>query len=158
MILWIMTSLMFSFSVSMMLSTSPLILGLWVMIIALLVALICSMLTSSWFSFILFLIYIGGLLVMFAYFSALTPNQPLHISMMTLMLLLTMFSYLYVSYSMNLPNNSNLPLMMNNMTMTMLYMPSFSALMLILGAVLFIALVAVVKVSSSYLGPLRPFM
>nr|QTT61257.1 NADH dehydrogenase subunit 6 [Tritia vaucheri] len=52
----------------------PLSLGLVIMISTLLMCFISAITLSSWYGYILFLIYVGGLLVMFAYVAALSPN------------------------------------------------------------------------------------
>nr|YP_003204726.1 NADH dehydrogenase subunit 6 [Bivetiella cancellata]ACF04820.1 NADH dehydrogenase subunit 6 [Bivetiella cancellata] len=52
----------------------PLTLSLVIKILTLLMCMISGMLLSSWYGYILFLIYVGGLLVMFAYVAALCPN------------------------------------------------------------------------------------
>ena len=52
----------------------PLSLGLVIIISTLLICLARAMLISQWYGYILFLIYVGGLLVIFAYVAALSPN------------------------------------------------------------------------------------
>uniref|UniRef100_A0A0S2N0K5 NADH dehydrogenase subunit 6 n=1 Tax=Eurythoe complanata TaxID=167815 RepID=A0A0S2N0K5_EURCO len=138
---------------------TPLTLGVWILLFAFTIALTASNLISSWFGLIIFLIYVGGLLVMFAYFSAVTPNQQLELSPLflissaTLALILTNTDLFYT-------NN-----MFNSLTLTYSAPPTTNILFssnifiyLSLGAILFLALVAVVKVSRLSAGPLRPFM
>lgn len=52
----------------------PLSLGLVIILSTLLMCFIRAMTLSSWYGYILFLIYVGGLLVIFAYVAALSPN------------------------------------------------------------------------------------
>merc|ERR1711976_644423 len=52
----------------------PLRLGLAIMVSTILICLLTGMFLSSWYGFILFLIYVGGLLVIFAYVATLSPN------------------------------------------------------------------------------------
>nr|YP_010400339.1 NADH dehydrogenase subunit 6 [Mancinella alouina]UQS76038.1 NADH dehydrogenase subunit 6 [Mancinella alouina] len=54
--------------------SQPLSLGLVVMLATLFMCVISAVTLSSWYGYILFLIYVGGLLVMFAYVAALSPN------------------------------------------------------------------------------------
>nr|YP_009538434.1 NADH dehydrogenase subunit 6 [Conus betulinus]AYU74159.1 NADH dehydrogenase subunit 6 [Conus betulinus] len=54
--------------------SQPLSLGLVIMILTLFMCLVSGMTISAWYGYILFLIYVGGLLVMFAYVAALSPN------------------------------------------------------------------------------------
>ena len=52
----------------------PLSLGMAIMISSLFLCTLTALTLSSWYAYILFLIYVGGLLVMFAYVAALSPN------------------------------------------------------------------------------------
>ena len=52
----------------------PLSLGLAIIISTILICILTGMFLSSWYGFILFLIYVGGLLVIFAYVATLSPN------------------------------------------------------------------------------------
>lgn len=61
-----------------------------------LVSMLCRTTFSRWFGFIIFLIYIGGILVIFAYFTAIQPNQEIRIK--------TSFFFMVVA-RMNLPIN-----------------------------------------------------
>nr|AXA45216.1 NADH dehydrogenase subunit 6 [Clionella kraussii] len=67
-------SMTFSSLLMFPLMSQPLSLGLAIMISTLFMCLISAMTLSSWYGYILFLIYVGGLLVMFAYVAALSPN------------------------------------------------------------------------------------
>ena len=57
------------------LMAQPLSLGLAIIISTLFICLLRAIFLSSWYGYILFLIYVGGLLVMFAYVAALSPNM-----------------------------------------------------------------------------------
>merc|ERR1711893_494660 len=52
----------------------PLRLGLVIILLTLMICCLRALLISSWYGYILFLIYVGGLLVIFAYVAALSPN------------------------------------------------------------------------------------
>ena len=52
----------------------PLRLGLAIIVSTIFICLLTGIYLSSWYGFILFLIYVGGLLVMFAYVATLSPN------------------------------------------------------------------------------------
>jgi NADH-ubiquinone oxidoreductase chain 6 len=52
----------------------PLSLGLSIIISTLFFCVLTAMFLSRWYAYILFLIYVGGLLVIFAYVAALSPN------------------------------------------------------------------------------------
>nr|AIG21316.1 NADH dehydrogenase subunit 6 [Dendropoma corrodens] len=74
-----MTCVLFSLSVAVFLlllpaMTQPLTLGLVILIMTLGGCSMCGLFMSSWYGYMLFLVYVGGLLVMFAYVAALIPN------------------------------------------------------------------------------------
>nr|YP_009974958.1 NADH dehydrogenase subunit 6 [Platynereis massiliensis]QNJ33932.1 NADH dehydrogenase subunit 6 [Platynereis massiliensis] len=132
-------------------SLSPVNLGMLVLMIALIMSSTLCMITTSWFSFIMFIIYVGGMLVMFAYFAALQPNQFITnwnwaIVPMWFMILLTLFSQnkkiMWVQYSLNTIE---------------VYTTTNMELPLLLALILFLALVVVIKTARADDGPLRPF-
>nr|APH08695.1 NADH dehydrogenase subunit 6 [Profundiconus teramachii] len=70
----ILFSMAFSSLLILPLMSQPLSLGLVIMTSTLFMCMISAMVLSQWYGYILFLIYVGGLLVMFAYVAALSPN------------------------------------------------------------------------------------
>nr|YP_003934395.1 NADH dehydrogenase subunit 6 [Eualetes tulipa]ADI79404.1 NADH dehydrogenase subunit 6 [Eualetes tulipa] len=63
------------FSFMLVMVSQPLTLGLVIMWLTLLACMMAGLLVSPWYAYILFLVYLGGLLVAFAYVSALIPNM-----------------------------------------------------------------------------------
>nr|QNN93080.1 NADH dehydrogenase subunit 6 [Platynereis cf. australis PA-2020] len=130
---------------------SPINLGVTVLAIALIMSIMLAMITSSWFGFITFIIYVGGMLVMFAYFAALQPNQ--HITnwnwLLTPTWCLILLYILTQNTSIVWPNYT--PDTMEVYSMTNMILPVFLAL------ILFLALIVVVKTARADEGPLRPF-
>lgn len=145
-----------SISCSLCLCRSPLLLGLWVLVLAFIVAFLLGILTFSWIGLLIFLIYVGGLLVMFAYFVALRPNQIFFgkggfgvaacggASLFFFFLFFFLLDGVGLSYEEG--RFINYLLLYNNIFFFVL-----------LSIVLFFALVSVVKLCSSYRSPLRPF-
>ncbi len=156
MLLWVSVSLIISISLSMILSASPLSLGLWILILALLISFNTSISISSWFGLVIFLIYIGGMLVIFAYFSALSPNEPIEASKIMLSILFSTFFLMLLSlkvFSLNLSQSIFLSLF----PITFLYLFWNIPILIFLAVVLFFILVAVVKIASINRGALRHF-
>lgn len=159
MLLIISSSILIALSISIIVSTSPLTIGLRILLISLSIASLRRVIFNSWFAIIIFLIYIGGILVMFAYFSALTPNQPLEIKTIFLSFILAtritsllfFFRYSAIPNIFSLTNTSTLT------SITTLYFSNNSFLLLFLASTLFLILVAVVKIATLSRGPLRPF-
>lgn len=137
--------------ISCLTAVSPINLGVIIIITAIIVATITAIISTSWFGFITFIIYVGGILVIFAYFAALQPNQPV----IRWSWLLTPLIILIIIAA----NINNTPPIhyINNLSTTELYNLSNLTIPLLLALTLFLALIIVVKVSHADEGPLRPF-
>ena len=150
------------FAIPMMIQ--PLSLGLCIIGISLFWCVLLGLIYSSWFSYVLFLIYVGGLLVIFVYVAALAPNTlfsslkslvgitATSTVLLTLVLLLTPkdLSFLYDSISLDYYSES--------IKTGIIIVSSCNIGILIgLGLILLINLLAVVKVCYYQQGPLRPY-
>nr|QZZ18173.1 NADH dehydrogenase subunit 6 [Badamia exclamationis] len=168
-------SLMMIFiSIIMFFLNHPLSMGLMILIQTLLICLLSGMLINTyWFSYILFLTFLGGLLVLFIYVSSIASNELfkksfinnliLMFSMSIIFLLSFMFMYnlnwmnlSFNNYEMN--NFFNYFLFFNNennINLSKLYNKQTYFFMLMMIIYLFITLVAVVKITNIFYGPLR---
>uniref|UniRef100_UPI0030DED056 NADH dehydrogenase subunit 6 n=1 Tax=Pilargis wolfi TaxID=3023926 RepID=UPI0030DED056 len=149
-------SLTCAITFSLFLASTPLTLGLWILMLALLMASFISLTLHSWLSFLLFIIYISGLLVMFAYFAAIQPNQHMEMNKMISSLITAM---IVLDFPMEHITLSPSYLEFNS-TSSIAIMFSYAniPILILLATILFLALVAVVKISQNFQGPLRPFM
>jgi len=75
MIITIIISLIITSTLILRIIQKVITIGILLMFTALIIAGLIAMLLGSWYSFILFLIYITGLLVIFAYLIAIRPNS-----------------------------------------------------------------------------------
>nr|AYW52127.1 NADH dehydrogenase subunit 6 [Harpalinae sp. 3 ACP-2013] len=150
----------------------PLSMGLILLIQTILISLVSGMFSYSyWFSYILFLVMIGGMLVLFIYMTSLASNEMFNFStkisifIMMMMILMTM-TYLVIDYMMINPlfKNSNMMETMNNMlnlknenilSLNMIYNKPNNMITLMLVNYLFLTLIAVVKITDINYGPLR---
>nr|QCF39700.1 NADH dehydrogenase subunit 6 [Glomeridesmus spelaeus] len=107
---------------------------------------------TQWFSYILFLIYMGGVMVMFMYMSSLTPNKfPITIKkimpIMIFSLLFIMFYDYKMSKSMNFKSYMSIiksfTFMSLNMTM-------------IIIMILMITMISIIMITQNKKTPLRP--
>nr|AVW86194.1 NADH dehydrogenase subunit 6 [Iphione sp. YZ-2018] len=158
MLLPLLLSTMAALSLSLILSSSPVSMGLWILFLALTSAALSASMFSSWFGIIIFLIYIGGMLVMFAYFSALSPNEPMSLIVNTLGFFLCTILILPTTLLLKPSNffySQSIPSMMK--PLTTLFTPFNFIVLMFLAILLFVALVAVVKIAAINKGPLRPF-
>ena len=149
-------SLIFAMVVSTPLIPNPLTLGIWVLLIAILITIFLAIPLTSWFSIIIFLIYIGGLLVIFAYFSAIDPNKklgltiPLLVAIILALVVLTILRNYTVTQLIHLINPKF-------KLMLALFSKTNAPILVFLAIVLLLALLVVVKVIKRNEGPIRPF-
>nr|YP_009480376.1 NADH dehydrogenase subunit 6 [Reticunassa festiva]AND76334.1 NADH dehydrogenase subunit 6 [Reticunassa festiva]UBD06964.1 NADH dehydrogenase subunit 6 [Reticunassa festiva] len=141
----------------------PLSLGLIIMISTLLMCFISAMTLSSWYGYILFLIYVGGLLVMFAYVAALSPNvlfgkgTPM-IFFLTLLLPICVIMYFLPLIDLSTISYFNL----NELKFLKVYgiemvAPQMISVLIGLAVILLINLIVVVKICYYQHASLRPF-
>nr|YP_010290253.1 NADH dehydrogenase subunit 6 [Bunaea alcinoe]ULO26033.1 NADH dehydrogenase subunit 6 [Bunaea alcinoe] len=152
----------------------PLSMGLMVLIQTLLMCLLSGMLSKTyWFSYILFLTFLGGLLVLFIYVSSIASNEMFSFNFKIKLLILilffisgwTMFMYMYnlkwinlnINYSemSNFQNMTNLILNENKINLNKLYNKQTFMMTFLLITYLFIALITMVKITNIFYGPLR---
>jgi len=151
MTLLILNTLITTLFFSCMTSLSPVNLGITVLSIALIISALLSTITTRWFGFIIFIIYVGGILVIFAYFAALQPNQYITswrwviTPSFFVILLITLSQTLNISWTPTIPNT------------TEVYFTTNIVIPILLALILFLALVIVVKTAHADEGPLRPF-
>ena len=153
MVLRIFISICLSIFITIILSFTPLLLGLWVLIIAIVISVIIGIVSTSWFGFIVFLIYVGGMLVIFVYFAAIQPNQ--QISFLLIVRLTIYITAILIVINISGSLNS---LLEDQTILSSLYVFINIPLLVFLALVLFLVLVAVVKISILFQGPLRPFI
>nr|AVE15543.1 NADH dehydrogenase subunit 6 [Mantidae JZ-2017] len=143
----------------------PLSMGLILFIQTILMCLISGMMSMSfWFSYVLLLIYLGGMLILFMYVINLASNEMFLYSNKVLLILLLMplfFLSIYkmnLNFKMNLQESMEINLMMKtypNNFLLKLYNSPINMITLMLACYLFLTLIAVVKIINIFKGPLR---
>ena len=154
MTLWILCRIIITVSISIISAPNPLIMGVSILNIALLIASIYSTLISSWLAFLIYLIYVGGILVIFSYFLAITPNQQSIIRPFLLPLLRGFFIILFSTYLLDLW----IPTSVSTQQIYTLYRATNMPILIILIMILLLTIIAIVKISSRTKGPLRAFI
>nr|UFZ13031.1 NADH dehydrogenase subunit 6 [Protohermes infectus] len=148
----------------------PLAMGLILLLQTVMICLTSGLLVQTfWFSYILFLIMLGGMLILFIYMTSLASNELFSISMKTLMMNMILFSILliifitdsfsWISNSMNFDMNlfMNLIYTENSSELLKLYNFPTMNLTLLLINYLFLTLIIIVKITNIFFGPLRQF-
>nr|YP_001648725.1 NADH dehydrogenase subunit 6 [Biomphalaria tenagophila]ABO14145.1 NADH dehydrogenase subunit 6 [Biomphalaria tenagophila] len=72
-------------------SSSPVSLGISLFFTSVFVVLVMSIFFNMWYSYIMFLVYIGGLLVLFIYMCMMSSNEKFHFKLVVLYLLPLMY-------------------------------------------------------------------
>nr|YP_010362081.1 NADH dehydrogenase subunit 6 [Agriotes fuscicollis]UNQ87641.1 NADH dehydrogenase subunit 6 [Agriotes fuscicollis] len=144
----------------------PLSMGLILLIQSILIALITNMLAhNAWFSYILFMIMVGGMLVLFIYMTSVASNEKfmfsnkIFFSMVSFMFMVVIFNSIeqfstyYMCTNMDMtkiPTN-----LMFNLSMSKYINIPLNMWMITLIIYLLLALIAVVKITKITYGPLR---
>uniref|UniRef100_UPI0000378588 NADH dehydrogenase subunit 6 n=1 Tax=Cherax destructor TaxID=6723 RepID=UPI0000378588 len=147
----------------------PLSMGLTLLAQTVLICLISGLFNPSfWFSYILFLIFLGGMLILFIYVSSLASNEPFKMhpwsTLMVLISLLTTAPLVLVDPMMLTSKfyNSSVFLLLNNSSINPTYLstsPIYSGpsgpLTIFMISFLLLTLIVVVKIISVSSSPLR---
>nr|YP_010022833.1 NADH dehydrogenase subunit 6 [Pollenia pediculata]QLY90328.1 NADH dehydrogenase subunit 6 [Pollenia rudis]QOP39681.1 NADH dehydrogenase subunit 6 [Pollenia pediculata] len=167
----ILMTMLFIFNIMFMNMKHPLAMGLILLIQTTLICLTSGLMTKSfWFSYILFLTFMGGMLVLFIYVTSLASNEMFTFSMKLLIISLMIFFFMIISLLfidknifMNYQNmeiktifNENSYIMENSLSLNKLYNYPTNMLTILLMNYLLITLIAVVKITKLFKGPLRP--
>nr|YP_009261963.1 NADH dehydrogenase subunit 6 [Tipula cockerelliana]AMN09078.1 NADH dehydrogenase subunit 6 [Tipula cockerelliana] len=150
----------------------PMSMGLILLIQTFFICLITgSMMKTFWFSYVLFLIFIGGMLVLFIYMTSLASNEMFNFSTQTFLLLSSLFLFLIIlifiindfSYLNPFSLNAEMTPIINEMNfikentlnLNKLYNFPTNLLTLLLINYLFLTLIIIVKITNNFFGPLR---
>nr|UQJ73405.1 NADH dehydrogenase subunit 6 [Diamesa sp. 5XL] len=150
----------------------PMAMGLMLLVQTALICLVTGNYSKTfWFSYVLFLIFLGGMLVLFIYVTSLASNEMFSFSMkifimsifimsISLMLMFVMDNSMIANF---FSNNEVFSMMdmksfinENTVSLNKLYNFPTNMLTILLINYLFLTLIAVVKITNIYEGPLRP--
>nr|UZH35958.1 NADH dehydrogenase subunit 6 [Phlugiolopsis punctata] len=151
----------------------PMAMMLIIILQTLIVSLTTGMMTSTfWFSYILFLVFLGGMLVLFIYITSLASNELFSIPTKSLIIVLmflsiiisislfsdsTLWNMLSFTEEMNNIDNEFITLHDDsNYLLTKFYNKPTDLITLMLVSYLFLTLIAIVKITNIFQGPLRP--
>jgi len=146
------------------LMAQPLRLGISIIISSLFLCSLTALVLSSWYAYILFLIYVGGLLVMFAYVAALSPNVLFRGGGPLILFFLLTFMFIRLIYFFPFLDFGRLRLStelstykgLKNCSIQLLSQ-EIAPILVSLGFILLINLVVVVKICYYQQSSLRPF-
>nr|QWB85919.1 NADH dehydrogenase subunit 6 [Epiglenea comes] len=157
-------NLMISLSLIFIFLNHPLSFGLILLMQTILTALITGTMSYNfWFSYILFLIMIGGMLILFIYMTSIASNEKFKFSSkLTLMFYLSLFPtmlYMLDLYFFNIMSNFDLNMYINNFSINLtlnkfINWPQNMIFMMMI-IYLLITLIMIVKITNINYGPLR---
>nr|AST14975.1 NADH dehydrogenase subunit 6 [Galeruca sp. EMHAU-15083109] len=143
----------------------PLSCGMILLLQTILIALITGLLNFNfWFSYIMFLIMIGGMLVLFIYMTSIASNEKFKFSMKTsILMIFTLFIIFMLMMMDNFYFNMNNQLiemkLISNLNYYMMLNKYFNfpnlLIMLSMIIYLFLTLIAIVKITNFKYGPMR---
>jgi NADH-ubiquinone oxidoreductase chain 6 len=149
------TSLITATYIRIIIVSSPVQITLIIILIALLTAALFSNLISSWYAFLLFLIYVGGILVIFAYFTATSPNQQITNIKKVIVAILVRFSLSLITiYRLDFFQSINY----RSYQIISIFSSNNSYLLIGITIILLLTIIIVVKLASRSKGPLRSFI
>uniref|UniRef100_A0AAU6MX75 NADH-ubiquinone oxidoreductase chain 6 n=1 Tax=Xenogryllus maniema TaxID=3120009 RepID=A0AAU6MX75_9ORTH len=171
-IMMIMMSIMLSLNITFMLTTHPLTSTILIIMQTLLICTLTGPLSYSfWFSYILFMIFLGGMLVLFIYITSLASNEMFNIPIKTTLTTMMLSMILLLSMTtINFMNHNNVKndIMFNFLTphnstelpmnLIQLYNMPTSILTILTIIYLLITLIIMVKITQIQEGPLRQSM
>ena len=137
---------------SWVLATTPTALGLGIILYSLFFISRVRCVIDSWWAYIIFLIYIGAILVIFAYFAALEPNEQITLKYAFFIIPIALIIILiHKSRAIKRILTTSTPI-------TYLFSYWNIPILILIALILFIAIVAVVKISINLKRPLRPYI
>nr|YP_010419954.1 NADH dehydrogenase subunit 6 [Anopheles ziemanni]YP_010419980.1 NADH dehydrogenase subunit 6 [Anopheles coustani]QNM40270.1 NADH dehydrogenase subunit 6 [Anopheles coustani] len=150
----------------------PLSMGLMLLIQTFLTCLLTGIYVKTfWFSYVLFLIFLGGMLILFIYVTSLSSNEMFSmsfsltiISFIMFMFMMTIFFIMDKSLTEQFISNMEMEKisMMNNLinenilSLNKMYNFPTNLITLLLINYLFLTLLVTVKITKKFYGPLRP--
>nr|URX54419.1 NADH dehydrogenase subunit 6 [Rugitermes aridus] len=141
----------------------PLAMGMMLLMQTMMMCLISGLMYQSfWFQYILFMVFVGGMLVLFIYVASLASNEMFTLStkmmltMMIITLLLTMMNSNQMTINSKETTMYNTEMSNSITTMTSkLYNQPNGNMTIFLALYLFLTLIVVVKITNVSKGPLR---
>nr|URX53225.1 NADH dehydrogenase subunit 6 [Rugitermes laticollis] len=140
----------------------PLAMGMMLLMQTMMMCLISGMMYQSfWFQYILFMVFVGGMLVLFIYVASLASNEMITLSTKMMLTMTMIMMLLMMTKDQTTVNTSetmihNTEMMNSILTMTSkLYNQPNGNMTIFMALYLFLTLIVVVKITNVSKGPLR---
>nr|YP_009442043.1 NADH dehydrogenase subunit 6 [Maiestas dorsalis]APO09335.1 NADH dehydrogenase subunit 6 [Maiestas dorsalis] len=146
-------------SSSILMLKTPMSMGILLLVQTTMSTLIISkIMPNSWLSMIMFLMFVGGLLILFMYMSSIASNEKFkpNLKIMIIIMLLIFPMEELLSEMQNLENTNNLNLTYMEMTnMTKIYNKKTFLITIMMFMYMFLTMVVVTSIIKIFKGPLR---
>nr|ACY00193.1 NADH dehydrogenase subunit 6 [Bacillus atticus] len=135
----------------------PMSMGMIIILQTTLIAMMTGMMYKSfWFSYILFMMFIGGMMVLFIYMTSLMPNMLFSMSFKSMFTIIIITMIMLITKKKLMINNNDMELMTMNNTMLMkMYNYPVNISLIMMASYLLFTMITVFKITESYKGPLR---
>nr|AUJ22061.1 NADH dehydrogenase subunit 6 [Chonosia crassipennis] len=152
------------FNLMFMMTKHPISMGCVLLMQTILASLLCGMSMKLYlFSYILFLIFVGGMLILFMYMSSIASNEKFYSLNVMMFLIMYVISYMIVMYTSNKLDDNSLNdniMLLNpyiNFMMEKLYMFPSGMLTLMIVIYLLFTLIVVSNIVGIKFSPLRSY-
>nr|YP_010946372.1 NADH dehydrogenase subunit 6 [Balta hwangorum]WGO57090.1 NADH dehydrogenase subunit 6 [Balta hwangorum] len=140
----------------------PMTLGMMLLLQTMMISMLSGLMSQTfWFSYVLMLVFLGGMMVLFIYVTSIASNEIMKTSM-KMFIMMTMTTTLVMSIMnpyLEMNNQETMNTMMMNMntneSLMKLYNNPTNSITIMMASYLFITLIAVVKLTNIFKGPLR---
>nr|AIW06261.1 NADH dehydrogenase subunit 6 [Blattodea sp. MT-2014] len=140
----------------------PMTMGLMLLMQTTLVSLLSGiMLETFWFPYILMLVFLGGMMVLFIYITSIASNEMIKLltKKMMIMIMIITFIMIMINYYPDMMNQESTNITTTNKntsnSLMKLYNNSTNYITIMMASYLFITLIAIVKITNIFKGPLR---
>nr|YP_009917442.1 NADH dehydrogenase subunit 6 [Roxasellana stellata]QLJ57889.1 NADH dehydrogenase subunit 6 [Roxasellana stellata] len=152
-----MMKLMVIFASSIFMLSTPMSMGILLMLQTFLSTIMfSSMLNSSWITMIMFMMLIGGLLILFMYMSSIASNEKFKPNIkMLMMMLIIMYPLEELMFDIQLNDNQNNNLINEMLSLSKIYNKKTWIITMLMFYYLLLTMIAITKIIKIYKGPLR---
>nr|YP_011010209.1 NADH dehydrogenase subunit 6 [Asclepios apicalis]WPW46746.1 NADH dehydrogenase subunit 6 [Asclepios apicalis] len=152
--------MMTSLSTIMTTLNHPLSMGFNLIIITFLSSIMmCMWMKYTWYSYILVLVMLGGMLVLFMYMASIASNEIMKFSfkVMIMMIVMILVTSMLLKTEMMSYNNSMIQTMENqqNMSMMKLFNSQTSVITIMMALYLLMTMIYVIYITNTFEGPMR---
>nr|YP_009130815.1 NADH dehydrogenase subunit 6 [Metapenaeus ensis]AKA27973.1 NADH dehydrogenase subunit 6 [Metapenaeus ensis]QID77074.1 NADH dehydrogenase subunit 6 [Metapenaeus ensis]UUF68265.1 NADH dehydrogenase subunit 6 [Metapenaeus ensis] len=166
-LIMIMSPLIITFSIMFTRLIHPLAMGLMLLLQTMMICVTAGLsMNSFWFSYILFLIFLGGMLVLFMYVASLASNETFSFSSLLVMItgsvmfvsvVIALLDPMLLNHPIHLAQSSIMTELTNStpVLLSTIYNKTTTNLTLFIVLYLLLTLIAVVKITNTFFGPLR---